>query len=106
MCPSRYRRPSTACVARLLATYLVPLDDAVLALARSFVRPGNLGLGNGVRCAEAIYRHIVRNGIVPPATAGASSGRKPKLPFRPNENRLDALAAAWARLGRDPNDQE
>lgn len=83
---------------------LVPLDDAALALARGFVRPGNLGLGNGVRCAEAIYRHIVRNGIVPPATAG--SGRKPKLPFRPDENRLDALAAAWAGLGRAPNDRE
>jgi hypothetical protein len=85
---------------------LVPLDDAALALARGFVRPGTLGLGNGVRCAEAIYRHIVRNGVAPPATAGAPSGRKPKLPFRPDENRLDALAAAWARLDRDPNAQE
>src|SRR5689334_23139926 len=67
---------------------LVPLDDAALALARGFVRPGNLGLGDGVRCAETIYRHIVRNGIASPAAAGASSGRKPKLPFRPDENRL------------------
>src|SRR5664279_5036662 len=85
---------------------LVPLDDAALALARSFVRPGNLGLGNGVRCADAIYRHIVRNGVAPAATAGAPGGRKPKLPFRPDENRLDALAAAWAKLGRDPNAHE
>ena len=35
---------------------LVPLGDEALALGRGFVRPGNLGLGNGVRCAEAIYR--------------------------------------------------
>src|SRR5271165_6854228 len=37
---------------------LMSLDDEALLLARSFVRPGNLGLGNGVRCAEAVYRHI------------------------------------------------
>jgi hypothetical protein len=85
---------------------LIPLDDEALLLARSFVRPGNLGLGNGVRCAEAVYRHIVRNGIAPPSTFGTTSTRKPKLPFRPDENRLDALAAAWARLGRDPSAQE
>jgi len=81
---------------------LVPLDDEALALARGFVRPGSLGLGNGVRCAEAIYQHILRSGIAP----GATAARKPKLPFRPNENRLDALAAAWAKPGREPNAQE
>ena len=85
---------------------LVRLDDTALALARSFVRPGKLGLGNGIRCAEAVYRHIVRNGGAPAVTAGAPGGRKPKLPFRPDANRLDALAAAWARLGRDPNPRE
>jgi hypothetical protein len=85
---------------------LVSLDDGGMALARTFVRPGNLGLGNGVRCAEAIYRHIVRDGVSPPGTLGSHSDRKPKLPFRPDENRLDALAATWARLGRDPNAQE
>jgi hypothetical protein len=85
---------------------LVSLDDEALLLARSFVRPGNLGLGNGVRCTEAVYRHIVRNGIAPPSTFGAASARKPKLPFRPDENRLDALAATWATLGRDPDAQE
>lgn len=82
---------------------LVPLDDETLVLARGFVRPGKLGLGNGVRCAEAIYRHIIRIGLAAFGTAGAGADRKPKLPFRPNENRLDALAAAWAKLGRDPN---
>jgi Protein of unknown function (DUF2786) len=84
----------------------VSLDDGGMALARSFARPGNLGLGNGVRCAEAIYRHIVRDLVAPPGTLGPTSERKPKLPFRPDENRLDALAAAWTRLGRDPNVQE
>ncbi|MGD0106272.1 MAG: DUF2786 domain-containing protein [Rhodopila sp.] len=85
---------------------LVPLDAEALALARGFVRPGNLGLGNGVRCAETIYRHIVRNGVASPGTFGATAGRKPKLPFRPDENRMDALAADWAKLPRDPNPQE
>jgi hypothetical protein len=75
-------------------------------LARGFARPGNLGLGDGVRCAEAVYRHIVRNGVVSPGTFGASSKQKPQLPFRPDENRLDALAAAWANLDRDPDAQE
>jgi hypothetical protein len=90
----------------IAARTLVSLDGEVLVLARSFVRPGNLGLGNGVRCAEAIYRQIIRNGAAPSGTFGAADKRKPKLPFRPAENRLDALAAAWARLGRDPDAQE
>jgi hypothetical protein len=85
---------------------LVPLDSEMLELARRFVRPGNLGLGNGVRCAEAIYRHIVRRGIAPPGMSCVAGVRKPKLPFRPDENRLDAIAAAWAKLDRDPNAQE
>jgi hypothetical protein len=85
---------------------LVRLDDEALALARGFVRPGNLGLGNGVRCAEAVYRHIVRKSIAPGVPGGATGPRKPKLPFRPDHNRLDALAAAWATLGRDPNARE
>jgi hypothetical protein len=85
---------------------LVRLDGEALVLARSFFRPFKLGLGNGVRCAEAVYRHIVRSGIAPRAAPGASRERKPKLPFRPDECRLDALAAAWARLGRDPDAQE
>ena len=92
---------------RIVATRtLVPLDTETLTLARGFMRPGNLGLGNGVRCAEAIYRHIARNGVGSPGRFGAIGERKPRLPFRPDENRLDAMAAAWARLGRDPNAQE
>ena len=85
---------------------LVPLNAEALALARGFVRPGNLGLGDGVRCAEAVYRHIVRNEIAPAALAGSSGPRKPKLPFQPDSNRLDALAAAWAKLGRETDDRE
>src|ERR1019366_3935578 len=50
---------------------------------------------------------IVRNSLAPPEAFGAMGDRKPKLPFRPDENRLDAIAAAaWAQLGRDPNAQE
>jgi hypothetical protein len=47
----------------ILATgTLVLLDDDALAVARGFVRPGGRGIGNPVRCAEAVYRHIIRNG--------------------------------------------
>lgn len=92
---------------RIVATRVpVPLDTGALALARGFLRPGNLGLGNGVRCAEAVYRHLVRNDLGPLGPVGAAGEQKPKLPFRPDENRLDALAAQWATLGRDPNAQE
>lgn len=82
---------------------LVPLNAQALALAEGFVRPNGKGLGNGVRCAEAVYRHIVRNGL---AWDAVPQQAKPKLPFRPTENPLDALAAAWAELGREPNTQE
>ena len=42
----------------ILATgTLVLLDDDALAVARGFVRPGGRGIGNPVRCAEAVYRH-------------------------------------------------
>jgi len=81
---------------------LVPLNAEMLDLALGFVRPGNAGLGNGVRCAEAVYRHIIRTGLES-FGPGEAAVQKPKLPFRPNENRLDALAAAWAKLGREPD---
>ena len=39
----------------ILATgTLVLLDDGALAVARGFVRPGRRGIGNPVRCAEAV----------------------------------------------------
>src|ERR1700674_3860621 len=91
----------------ILATgTLVLLDDGALAVARGFVRPGGRGIGNPVRCAEAVYRHIIRNGASTADCRGPIGGRQSKLPFEPDRNPLDALAAAWAALDRDLNPEE
>ena len=88
----------------ILATgTLVLLDDGALAVARGFVRPGGRGIGNPVRCAEAVYRHIIRNGASTADWRGPIGGRQSKLPFEPDRNPLDALAAAWASLDRELN---
>lgn len=39
----------------------VPLDEAGLAVAMDFVRPGR-GIPHGHRCAAAVYKHMVRHG--------------------------------------------
>jgi Protein of unknown function (DUF2786) len=91
----------------ILATgTLVLLDDDALAVARGFVRPGGRGIGNPVRCAEAVYRHIIRNGASTADWRCPIGGRQSKLPFEPDRNPLDALAAAWAALDRDLNPEE
>src|SRR6202521_4403947 len=98
----------------ILATgTLVLLDDDALAVARGFVRPGGRGIGNPVRCAEAVYRHIIRNGASTADWRGPIGGRHAKLPFEPaklpfepDRNPLDALAAAWAAQDRDLNPEE
>jgi hypothetical protein len=91
----------------ILATgTLVLLDDDALSVARGFVRPGGRGIGNPVRCAEAVYRHIIRNGASTADWRDPIGGRQSKLPFEPDRNPLDALAAAWATLDRDLNPEE
>jgi len=91
----------------ILATgTLVLLDDGALAVARGFVRPGGQGIGNPVRCAEAVYRHIIRNSSSTADWRGPIGGRQSKLPFEPDRNPLDALAAAWASLDRELNAEE
>ena len=91
----------------ILATgTLVLLDDGALAVARGFVRPGGRGIGNPVRCAEAVYRHIIRNGASTADWRGPIGGRQSKLPFEPDRNPLDALAAAWASLDRELTPEE
>jgi len=48
--------------AAVAAGPLTPLDDAALEVARARMRPGGKGLTNPNRCAEAVYRHVVRFG--------------------------------------------
>ena len=41
---------------------VTPLDEAALEVARARMRPNGRGLTNPNRCAEAVYRHVVRFG--------------------------------------------
>ena len=85
---------------------LIQLDDDALAVARGFLRSGGRGIGNPVRCAEAIYRHIIRSGASTADWAGPIGGQQPTLPFEPDSNPLDAVAAAWAALDRELDAEE
>ena len=84
-----------------LAGTPVPLTAQALAIARSFVRTDKKGLTNPARCAEAVFRNIVRHGPVP-----TPAPPEYELPFRPDSNPIDALAAAWSRLEGDPPPEE
>lgn len=84
----------------MLATgFLLTLDADAEAVVRGFVRPGGRGLGNAVRCAEAVYRHMIRRGM-------AAAEPEPELPFDPETNPLDALAAEWAALDGEPGPEQ
>ena len=81
---------------------LLQLDQEALAVARGFARPGGRGPGNPVRCAEAVYRHMVRRGMA----AADFREPDPELPFRPEHDPLDALASHFAALDREPAPEE
>ena len=96
------RFASTGDGAVLATGVLLHLNEAAQAVARGFVRPGGRGLNNPLRCAEAIYRHMARHGT----PAGERRAPEPELPFDPERDPLDALAAAWAALDREPGAEE
>jgi hypothetical protein len=75
---------------------VTPLDSAALAVAMGFVRPGaRRGLINAQRCAEAIYRHVVRHGTldIPGLNRPAADIDDDLLQAG---GRLDRLAQRWA----------
>ena len=84
---------------------LTPLDEAGLAVASGFVRPGGRGLANPLRCAEAVYRHVLRHG-----TPGIPGLNRPPVDWDSDEpegaSELDQVALRWAEPGgaRDPDD--
>ena len=49
----------------LVAGMPVPLDRGGMGVVRGFMRSGGRGLSNPVRCAEAVFRHVIRNGLDP-----------------------------------------
>jgi hypothetical protein len=82
-----------------------PLDDSGLAVAMGFVRAGRPGLVNPVRCAEAVYRHVLRHGTL------RIPGLNEPLPGETDEfadegDDLDHIAMDWAKpdVERDPDD--
>ena len=80
-----------------------PLDAAGLAVAQSFVRPGTRGLP--LRCAEAVYRHVLRHGTLEiPGLNRPPEGWQDGLDEAAGE--LDLLALRWAEPGAecDPED--
>ncbi len=84
---------------------VTPLDEPALAVARRFVRAGRPELMNPMRCAEAVFRHVLRHGV--PTVPGLNElppGVADDLPEDADE--LDVLAALWSEPGsvRDPED--
>ena len=69
---------------------VTPLDEAALAIVRK-------RLNNPHRCADALYRHVVRYGA--PDTMGLNrppGGEVPPFPFTASDGPLHALAFAWS----------
>lgn len=85
---------------------VTPLDEAGIAVAMGFVRRGRPGLITPVRCADAVYRHVLRNGTL------RVPGLNEPLPSQDDEpaedDELDRLALQWAEPGhqRDPDDAQ
>jgi hypothetical protein len=87
---------------RAIATSVpLPLDDEALAVALGFRQPGG-GLSSPTRCAEAVYRNVVRRGMAAPEPPEP----EPEMPFAPDRDPLDALAAHWVALDGEPDAEE
>jgi hypothetical protein len=82
---------------------LFALDEALLAQAMSFVKPGR-GLGNSYRCAAAVYRDAARHGVIemPLVLPEGIEEVIEKLLDADQLSEVDMLAASWRALGDDP----
>jgi len=81
----------------LFVSGVTPLDDAGLAVATGFVRPGGRG-PLPQRCAEAVYRHVVRHGT--PEIPGLNRPPESWDEDGPEEvSELDQVALRWAEPG-------
>ncbi len=86
----------------------IPLDDDCLAIARGYFRPNGKGLSNGERCAEAIYRHVIRHGSAVADLLDALFDVVDEFdvfPYGPETSAISALAHRWAELppGAEPS---
>ena len=85
----------------MIVSGVTPLDEAGLAVALGFVRPGERAKLLP-RCAEAVYRHVLRHG-----TIEIPGLNRPPEGDEPDEiSELDQIAQRWAEPGaaRDPAD--
>jgi hypothetical protein len=83
---------------------ITPLDAAAYAVAMGFVCAGAKWLNNPQRCAEAVYRHVVRHGApdIPGLNRSPDNGHDDEgLPFGADDSEVDAIAHHWAELGAD-----
>jgi hypothetical protein len=82
---------------------ITPLDPVALKIAMGFVRPGvGRGLLNPHRCAEAVYRHVLRHGTLEiPGLNRLLKGDDDEQ----DGGTLDQLAARWAEpdASHDPD---
>jgi len=80
----------------------IPVDGECLAVARGFIRPSAKGLINPERCAEAIYRHVIRHGNLAGDLLNLLTEAVEELdafPYGPESGPIAALAHRWAELG-------
>lgn len=82
---------------------ITPLDAAALEVARARMRPNGRGLTNPGRCAEAIYRQVIRFGGLEVAGLNrpAADEADGDFLFGPEDGPLHALAFAWAEAADD-----
>jgi hypothetical protein len=82
---------------------ITPLDDAALEVARARMRPNGRGLTNPNRCAEAVYRHVVRFGGLEIAGLNRppTGEKEGDFLFSPEDGPLHALAFAWSEATAD-----
>jgi len=69
------------------------LTDGMRDMALSFVRPGK-GLGNGYRCAAALYKDAVRHGVLPEEILGGGN-EATFADLMENVTPIMALGATW-----------
>lgn len=80
---------------------IIPIDDAACTVAFGFKRSGGNGLSNPQRCAEAVYRHVLRHGTLQIPGLNAPPDGFDADPLDPEACELTDIAKDWARLEPD-----
>lgn len=82
----------------------IVLDEAALAVALDFVRPGR-GIPHSHRCAAAVYRHVVRHGglLIPALTAADAAMDEEESVVSAELDRLAVAVTAGTGDGPSPD---